>query len=226
MANARKAEDVGVENSTKEVPLRELEDISELDFSRVRRGRESEGSPRDRGWISYAWLLWEKRRLFLLVAVRALILATVIAFLIPSRYESAANIMPPEQGDRGALLSLLAGRAGGNSDGAGLASLAGSFLGVSSTGALFVELAQSRTVQDRIIDRFNLQKVYGARYLQDARKMLEQRTAIGQDRKSGVISIQVTDTSPQRARDLAQAYVQELDRLLSEVSTSSARRER
>ena len=226
MANARKAEDVGVENSTKEVPLRELEDISELDFSRVRRGRESEGSRRDRGWISYAWLLWEKRRLFLLVAVRVLILATVIAFLIPPRYESAANIMPPEQGDRGALLSLLAGRAGGNSDGAGLASLAGSVLGVSSTGALFVELAQSRTVQDRIIDRFNLQKVYGARYLQDARKMLEQRTAIGQDRKSGVISIQVTDTSPQRARDLAQAYVQELDRLLSEVSTSSARRER
>ncbi len=135
MANARKAEEVGVENSAKEVPLRELEEISELDFSRVRRGRESEGSPRDRGWISYAWLLWEKRRLFLVVAVRALILATLVAFLIPSRYESAANIMPPEQGDRGALLSLLAGRAGGNSDGAGLASLAGSFLGVSSTGS-------------------------------------------------------------------------------------------
>ena len=226
MANARKAEEVGLENSAKEVPLRDLEGISELEFSRVRRGRESEGSRRDWGWISYGWLLWEKRRLFLVVAVRALILATLVAFLIRSRYESAANIMPPEQGDRGALLSLLAGRASGNSDGAGLASLAGSFLGVSSTGALFVELAQSRTVEDRIIDRFNLQKVYGARYRQDARKMLEQRTAIGQDRKSGVISIQVADTSPERARGLAQAYVQELDRLLSEVSTSSARRER
>jgi capsule polysaccharide export protein KpsE/RkpR len=81
-------------------------------------------------------------------------------------------------------------------------------------------------VEDRIIDRFGLQKVYGARYRQDARKMLEQLTAIGQDRKSGVISIQVTDTSPQRAREVAQAYVEELDRLLSEVSTSSARRER
>jgi capsule polysaccharide export protein KpsE/RkpR len=41
-----------------------------------------------------------------------------------------------------------------------------------------------------------------------------------------VISIQVTDTSPQRARDVAEAYVEELDRLLSQVSTSSARRER
>ena len=226
MANARKAEEVALENSTKEVPLHDLEEISELEFSRARKGRESEGSRLDRGWTSYGWLLWEKRRIFYVVAVRALILSTLIAFLIRPKYESTASIMPPEQGDRGALLSLLAGRAGGSSDGAGLASLAGSVLGVSSTGALFVELAQSRTVEDRIIDRFDLQKVYGVRYRQDARKTLEQFTAIGQDRKSGVISIQVTDTSPQRAREVAQAYVEELDRLLSGVSTSSARRER
>jgi uncharacterized protein involved in exopolysaccharide biosynthesis len=227
MANARKAGEVGLENSAKEVPLRDLEEISELEFSRVHKGREPEGSRLDHGWTSYGWLLWERRRLFYVVAVRALILGTLIAFLIRPKYESTANIMPPEQGDRGALLSLLAGRVGGGgSDAAGLASLAGNVLGVSSTGALFVELAQSRTVEDRIIDRFGLQKVYGARYRQDARKMLEQLTAIGQDRKSGVISIQVTDTSPQRARDVAQAYVEELDRLLSAVSTSSARRER
>ena len=170
MANARKAEEVGLENSTKEVPLRDLEEISELEFSRARKWRESEGSRFDRGWTSYGWLLWEKRRIFYVVAVRALILGTLIAFLIPPKYESTASIMPPEQGDRGALLSLLAGRAGGSSDGAGLASLAGSVLGVSSTGALFVDLAQSRTVEDRIIDRFGLQKVYGVRYRQDARK--------------------------------------------------------
>ncbi len=36
----------------------------------------------------------------------------------------------------------------------------------------------------------------------------------------------MTDVSPQRARDLAQAYVEELDRLVSQVSTSAARRER
>jgi capsule polysaccharide export protein KpsE/RkpR len=227
MANARKTEEVGLESSTKEVPLRDLEEISELDFSRAaRKGREAEGSRLDRGWTFYGWLLWDKRKLFYRIAVRALIAGTLIAFLIRPRYESAANIMPPEQGDRGALLSLLAGRAGGSEGAAGLASLAGSVLGVSSSGALFVDLAHSRTVEDRIIEKFGLEKVYGVGYRQDARKILEQRTAIGQDRKSGVISIQVTDTSPQRAREVAQAYVDELDRLLSEVSTSSARRER
>ena len=228
MVNARKTGEVGLENSTKEAPLRDMEEISELEFSRVRRERESEGSRLDRGWTPYGWLLWENRGLLYRVALRALVLGTLIAVLIPSRYESTANIMPPEQNDRGALLSLLAGRAGGSSESgsSGLASMAGSFLGVSSTGALFVELIHSRTVEDHVIDRFDLQKIYGARYKQDARKMLEKRTAVDQDRKSGVISITVTDTSPQRTREMAQAYVEELDRLLSQVSTSSARRER
>jgi capsule polysaccharide export protein KpsE/RkpR len=36
----------------------------------------------------------------------------------------------------------------------------------------------------------------------------------------------VTDKNPQRAHDIAQAYLEELNRLLAQVSTSSARRER
>ena len=91
---------------------------------------------------------------------------------------------------------------------------------------MFVDLTHSRTVEDHLIDRFDLQKVYGARYKQDARKTLEKYTSVDEDRKSGVLSITVTDVSPQRARDLAQAYVEELDRLTSQVSTSAARRER
>jgi capsule polysaccharide export protein KpsE/RkpR len=228
MINARKTGEVGLENSTKEAPLRAIEELSEIEFSRVRKEREAEQSRLDRGWTSYGWLLWENRSVFYNVAVRALLLAIIIVLLIPSRYESTANIMPPEQNDHGALLALLAGKSGGSSEGAspGLATLAGNFLGTNSTGALFVELIHSRTVEDHIIDRFNLQKLYWARYKQDARKTLEKRTAVDQDRKSGVISITVNDTSPQRAREMAQAYVEELDRLLSQVSTSSARRER
>ncbi len=229
MINARKSGKVGLENSTKEAPLHDLDDISEIEFSRVQKDTDSEESSRDPGWTSFGWLLWEHRGLFSKVAIRALLVSTVIALLIPSRYESTANIMPPEQNDHGALLSMLAGKAGGASDSlgsSGLASLAGSFLGGSSTGALFVELIHSRTIQDHLIDRFDLQKVYWTRYKQDARKTLEKRTAVEQERKSGVISISVTDSSPERARQMAQAYVEELDRLLSQVSTSSARRER
>src|SRR4029077_18122244 len=51
-------------------------------------------------------------------------------------------------------------------------------------------------------------------------------TSISEDRKSGIITISVTDHSPQRAAALANAYVDQLNKLVSELSTSSAHRER
>ena len=62
--------------------------------------------------------------------------------------------------------------------------------------------------------------------MEDARKDLANHTAISVDRKSQFITITVTDKSPQRAAAMAQAYVEELNRLVAELSTSSARRER
>jgi capsule polysaccharide export protein KpsE/RkpR len=51
-------------------------------------------------------------------------------------------------------------------------------------------------------------------------------TDITEDRKSGIITVTVTDRDPKRAAALAKAYVDELDRLVAELSTSAARRER
>src|SRR5258706_1751627 len=62
--------------------------------------------------------------------------------------------------------------------------------------------------------------------MEDARKDLEGHTTVSVERKSQIIVISVTDRSPQRAAAMAQAYVEELNRLVSELSTSSARRER
>jgi uncharacterized protein involved in exopolysaccharide biosynthesis len=62
--------------------------------------------------------------------------------------------------------------------------------------------------------------------MEDARKNLAARTNVSVDRKNQIITISVSDKSPQRAAAMAQAYVEELNRTLAEVSTSSARRER
>jgi capsule polysaccharide export protein KpsE/RkpR len=87
-------------------------------------------------------------------------------------------------------------------------------------------MLRSRTVGDRLIARFDLRKVYHTRYREDARKKLAQCTMISQDRKSGVLTITVTDHDPHRAFQIAQAYVEELDRIANDVSTSAAHRER
>lgn len=172
---------------------------------------------------AWAWLLWQRRRWLLRATLWGVALSTAVAFLIPKRYESTTRLMPPD-GPSGSGLALLAAMAGKSSLSPG--SLAGNLLGQRTSGALFVDILRGRTVEDRIVGRFDLRKVYGKRYWADARKRLRKNTEIEDDRKSDVITIRVTDRDPQRAAAMAQAYVDELDHLVAEVSTSSARRER
>lgn len=168
-------------------------------------------------------LLWDHRHLLLKSAGMGLLLFTLIAFLIPNSYTSTAELMPPDGQSSSALamMSALVGKSG-----AGFAGLTGDLLGLKSSGAVFIGVLRSETSQDRIIQQFDLKKLYGTRLIADARKKLDQNTAISEDRKSGIISISVTDRSPQRAAAMANAYVDELNTLVAELSTSAAHRER
>jgi uncharacterized protein involved in exopolysaccharide biosynthesis len=68
--------------------------------------------------------------------------------------------------------------------------------------------------------------VYGVKLDEDARRELAQNTGVSEDRKSGILTLSVTDHDRRRAQALASAYVEELNRLVAELSTSSAHRER
>lgn len=178
----------------------------------------------DQTWVTNAALLWSERRFLSKVVVSGFLLSALVVLLIPNQYESTTRIMPPEQTSGGAaMLAALVGR--GQAAG-GLASLAGGLFGGRGNGALFLELLRSGTISGRLIDRFQLQHVYSKRYVVDTAKKLARKTSISEDAKSGVITIAVEDTERGRARDLAQAYVDELNALVVKVNTSSARRER
>lgn len=210
-----------VESLRQNAVIHEIDPATEIDFPPPATA-EPKADPLTYDVLAALHLLWEHGRWLFRVAAWALVISTVIAFLIPVQYESSVSIMPPDSmNSSGTMLAALATKASPE-----LAAMAGSMLGTKDSGALFVELFRSRSVQDRVVDRLNLQKIYWSRYKQDARKVLNSRTNVGEDRKSGVISLIVTDRNPQRARDIAQAYVEELNRLVSQVSTSSARRQR
>jgi uncharacterized protein involved in exopolysaccharide biosynthesis len=168
-------------------------------------------------------LLWGHRRLFFRSVAAGLLVSTLAAFLIPKSYISSTQLMPPDpQSTSGmAMMAAMAAKAGG-----GLAGVAGDLLGLKNSGALFIGVLRSQTSQDRLIEKFDLRKVYGTRLVVDARTKLDENTSISEDRKSGIITISVTDHSPQRAAALAGAYVDQLNSLVSELSTSSAHRER
>ena len=173
--------------------------------------------------LAYLRLLWGHRALLLRVSLWAMLASALVAFLIPARYESTARLMPPDNQSASGLAAAATALSAGAG---GLSSLAGEYLGLKSTSDVFVGILGSRTVQDKLILQFGLKKLYWDRRMEDARKDLAERTGVSVDRKSQIITITVSDRSPQRAAAMAQAYVSELNRLVAELSTSSARRER
>jgi capsule polysaccharide export protein KpsE/RkpR len=179
---------------------------------------------RDAAWVANVAILWENRRFLVGVVAAAFVLSAAVSLLLPKQYESSTRIMPPEQTTgSAAMLAALTGRASASS---GLAGLASGLLGARGNGALFIDLLRSGTISGHLIDRFHLQHVYRKRYVEDTAKKLARKTSISEDSKSGVITIVVEDTDRGRARDLAQAYIDELNTLVARVNTSSARRER
>ena len=179
------------------------------------------GEPR---WVVNARLLWLRRRMLARVTGIALVLSLVTAFSIPKQYKSITSVMPPDQQSSSSmLLAALAGRSGSLGT---LGSLAGALTGGHASAELFIDLLHSATVSGHLIDRFNLQHIYHKRYRVDTAKHLAHLTKISEDKKSGVITIEVQDTNRERARNLAQGYLDELNQLVALTNTSAAHRER
>jgi capsule polysaccharide export protein KpsE/RkpR len=167
-------------------------------------------------------VIWQRRHWLAKVIGLGVLVAIGIALLIPNKYTSTAQLMPPDAQSLSStsMLSALAGA------GSIAPSLAGGLMSARTPGGTFIGILDSQTAQDDIINRFDLRRVYHCKLYFDARKILTERTTIVEDKKSGIISIAVMDRDRYRARDLAEANVEELDKLVNRVSTSSARRER
>jgi uncharacterized protein involved in exopolysaccharide biosynthesis len=171
-------------------------------------------------WTDALYRLWLQRRQIFRWVLLGFVLSLIVAWRYP-KYESTAQIMPPDSGGSG-LASLVPAL----SKSPGLIGMAGDLMGMKSTSAIFARVLESRTVQDNLINRFDLRKRYGKSYMEDARKKLSTRTSISEDKKSGVIAISVRDHDGALAAELANAYVEELGSVMAKVSTSAARRER
>lgn len=183
----------------------------------------TEANPTPR-WSVNILCLWAHRRLLTRVTLIGAFMSIILAFVIPVRYSVTTTVLPPEPSSASAsLLASLASRAPSSP---GLGMLASGLLGSRTNGELFVDLLQSGSVLSAIANRFQLQQVYGKRYQVDVLKKLASNTDVTENKKSSVISITVSDHDRARAQAMSAAYVDELNKLLARVSTSSARRER
>ena len=140
----------------------------------------------------------------------------VASFVMTPVFISTAVIMPPQQQNTG--LSAVLGQLGGL---AGAASLGG----VKSPNDLYVGMLQSRTVADKLIERFKLQERYDEETVDKTREVLK-KTSMIQSGKDGLISIIVEDKDPKIAADIANAYVFELSQLNQVLAVTEAAKRR
>ena len=162
---------------------------------------------------------WVRRRMVFGILVAGTLVSLVYAFRLPAFYTSATTLMPPDSTSPDfSIISALSS----NPE----ARLGGEALGLYTTGDLFISILQSRNVQDGLIHRFDLARYYKTQLIDDTRKSLAASTKIEADQKSGVISISVTAGDPVLATNMARGYVEELNRVMTDNSTSAARRER
>lgn len=171
--------------------------------------RRSEATPARHGEeldqpINYgavALELWAARKKILIVGLGALIVAALIAYLIPSYYTASASFIPPAFG------SSTASSMAASLNTLGVSSLLGP---MKSSNDIYISILKSRTLTDRMIDRFDLMKVYHKKKRSRAAKILEKKCRFETDVKSPVISISVTDDDPERARNMANGYLEEM----------------
>lgn len=147
-------------------------------------------------------------------------LAAVTAFLLPNKYKAEAKILPPQQA-QSSLPALL-----GQINGAGmLAGLIGKDFNIKSSADLYIGVLKSRSVSDAIIQRFDLMNYYHDKNMVDARRDLADHTLF-EAGTEGLITISMTHKNPQRAAEIANAYVEELYEANKRLAISEASQRR
>lgn len=164
--------------------------------------------------LDYLRNVVEYRKVIAIVTLVGAALSLTVSLLLPNIYSARSLILPPqqEQGLMGAMLSQMGGLAG----------IAGDVLGGGSQADMYVGILKSDALKDPIIDRFELQKIYNQEHRDTTYKKIDEVVTIMAGKKDGIISISVEDELPKRAADIANAYVEELEKLLVRMATSGA----
>ncbi|MCG3110393.1 MAG: Wzz/FepE/Etk N-terminal domain-containing protein [Candidatus Manganitrophus sp. SB1] len=171
--------------------------------------------------ILHCWrLLIKRKKLILWIVAGAFFTSIAISFFLPKIYASTTTLLPPQQESTIGMPGMAASQLGSN-----LGGLAGSFLGSKSPADVWMAILKSRTVRDAIVARFELASVFKTQSEENAIDVLNGMVRITKS-KEDLLSISVEDEDPKRAAALANAFVEELDKVNKRVVMTSGGRMR
>ncbi|MFZ4857079.1 MAG: GumC family protein [Desulfuromonadaceae bacterium] len=177
--------------------------------------RTSPAAANEPGLFEYLEIILKRKKMIVAVTISAFIISLVASILSSPIYQSTAIILPPQQ-DQG-LMGLMMGGGGG-----ALSGLAGGMLGKANPVDQYASILVSERIRDVVIDRFNLMEEYKVDYRLQMYKKMDKIVNIKAGKKDGIITISAENKDPKKAADIANAHIEELDKLMSGISMAGA----
>ena len=157
-------------------------------------------------FADFAMPLVRRRRFIFWFVVIVAVVAIVASLLWPQSWRASVTLLPPERRMDNPLFIP------GGFEAIG-ASLRGITLRhVATPTDVFIAILESRNVAEALIDRFDLMDDYDTSKLEKAVKRLRKDTLI-ETTRDGMVRVSAIANSPQKAADLTNGYVEELDRV-------------
>ena len=168
-------------------------------------------------------VLAKRKRLIIGITMGVAICTAIISLIMSPVYMATTKILPRQKSsdssDLASHLQML--------DQAGVISiLSGGALGIKTSNDLYIALLNSRPVLDRIIDMFDLMKLYNSKSRDEVRRSLKDKIMAQDDKKSGIITVNIEDKDPKRAADMANAFIEELRVMNKGLSVTEAAQRR
>lgn len=171
------------------------------------------------GVLGLLLILARFKKMVAAITLAGTLAAIAISFATPKIYVASAVILPPPQGGSSSLAMAALGQAGA------LATMLAPAIGLKKSSDQYIGILRSRTIADRLVQRFDLQRRYDEATQVETRKELDDATKLSTTRE-GLISIEVEDEDPKQAAAMANAYVEELEQLLRTLAVTEASQRR
>jgi tyrosine-protein kinase Etk/Wzc len=158
------------------------------------------------------------RRFILVSGLLTAVVTAGVSLMLPKWYTATTSIFPPDAGNTMSGIAQVLQQ-----------SLQIPILAPSAVGArpntIYIDIALSRTIGERIIEEFDLKKTYNAQLMTDALGALRSHTTFSL-LENGLLKVSFEDRDPERAAAVANRYVDLLDEFNRQLNIGRASKTR
>ena len=173
-------------------------------------------------FLDYFEIIVKWRKFIIRNVAIVTVASLVISLLLIQQFTATALILPPspEQEAMFGMLSLNI-----PSSLAGLSGIGGVLPGLTTPSDLFAVIMKSGRIKGEIVRKFDLKREFRAKTMTDALNFLDGITQI-EVTPEGLVSVSVTYKNKYLAADIANAYIEELDKFNTETAMTVGKRYR